>query len=362
MKRIVHIVGYAIRGGCETNCAVFIRHTPEMDHHVIVLDRAGPMSEVWKDLGATVSHHFSLEQGWLGFYRRVRALVRILPMDGAIVWGGIRVPLVLAGLAGLDCPTVIHAGNPFAAGRRVRLMLMASGWFFARPRSVTVVACSEHVARTYRKAPYFRLFPIEVCLNPVEILAVNPHSVRALGPAESARIGMVARLDPIKDHATLIQAFARLHQRWPRAELQLAGDGALRAPLEALAQKLGIGDAVRFHGTIADVPAFLNRLDLFCYITTEQEGMGNALAEALAHGLPCVVNDLPVLREVAGIEGRAARFTQSTPSLVDREIEDLLGDAGERRRLSEAAWRRAGEIFAPERAVRSYLSALKILA
>jgi glycosyltransferase involved in cell wall biosynthesis len=117
---------------------------------------------------------------------------------------------------------------------------------------------------------------------------------------------------------------------------------------------------VRFVGLIDDVPAFLSSLDLFCYFTTELEGMGNAMAEALAHGLPCLANDMPALREVAGTEGSAVRFTRSAPPLVAQEIEGLLGDPGERRRLSEAAWLRASGAFGPERAVRRYLSALGI--
>jgi glycosyltransferase involved in cell wall biosynthesis len=328
----------------------------------MVLDRPGPMSEVWRGLGATVSHHFSLGLGWRRFHFRVRSLVRILPMDGAILWSGIRVPLVLAGLAGLDCPTVIHAGNPFAADWRIRMMLKAADRMLSKPGFATVVACSEHVAKTFRTAPYFRRFPIQVCLNPVDIPAENPHRVREVPASGLARIGMVARLDPIKDHATLIRAFARLRGRRPNVELALAGDGALRARLEGLARELGVDEAVCFRGTVSDVPAFLGQLDLFCYFTTEGEGMGNALAEALAHGLPCLVNDLPVLREVAGPEGRAVRFTRSELSVVENEIDELLGNAGERRRLSEEAWRRADRTFSPGRVVRTYLSALSILS
>jgi glycosyltransferase involved in cell wall biosynthesis len=357
--RIIHIVAYAVRGGCETCCAVFIRHAPDFDHNVVVLGSSGPMSGYWEALGAKVSHHSLLEKGWWSFQREVRGLVRTMPADGVIVWTGVRVPIVLAALSGIGCPVALHAGNPFHGGWRVRLLLVASGWLAPRPQFVRVIACSEHVARTYRKAPYFDGFPIEACFNPIEIPAANPHAARALDPSGPARIGMVARLDPIKDHATLIRAFARLHSRRTRVELLLAGDGELRNSLEALARDLGVSESVRFLGAIGEVPAFLSSLDLFCYITTEREGMGNALAEAMAHGLPCLVNDLPVMREVAGKDGDSVRFTQSLPSLVERGIEELLGDAPKRQRLSEAAWRRARDAFAPGRVVRAYLSALQ---
>ena len=120
---------------------------------------------------------------------------------------------------------------------------------------------------------------------------------------------------------------------------------------------------MRFHGSIADVPAFLGQLDVFCFVTTPREGMGNALAEAMAHGLPCVVNDLPVMREVAGAPADgAARVVATDPTQISGGIEELLEDADERRRLSEAAWRRAREIFAPRRVVNRYLKVLKLHA
>lgn len=359
MKRIVHVVGFAVRGGCETNCAVFIRHSPEFEHHVIVLGRPGPMTETWRALGAAVSHHFMLHRGWWHFYRRFHALAEALPMDAAIVWGGIRVPLVVAGLASMGCPTVLHVGNPFAQGWRVRFMLRLSACFLGRPPTVKIMACSQHVARTFRGVPYFSQFPVGVSLNPVEIPNENEHTIRVLDAASRLRIGMVARLDPIKDHATLLAAFARLRQRWPLAELHLAGDGVLRPTLEAQAKYLGIAEAVCFHGTVGDVPEFLRSLDLFCYFTTESEGMGNALAEALAHGLPSVVSELPVLREVAGEDGRAARFVPADLAVIADTVTELLGDAEGRRHLSHAAWQRAHEAFAPVKAVKSYLTALQ---
>ena len=359
MKHLVHIVGYAVRGGCETNCAVFIQHSAEFEHHVIVLGQPGPMTEIWRALGAVVSHHFLLESGWVNFYRQFHALVKALPMEAAIVWGGIRVPLVVAGLARKGCPTVLHAGNPFEQGGRVRFMLWLSAKVLGQPRRVRIMACSQHVARTFRGVPYFSQFPLGVCLNPVEIPAKNEHTIRFLDTAKPVRIGMVARLDPIKDHATLLGAFAQLRQHWPLAELHLAGDGVLRPKLEAQTRELGISEAVIFHGSVSDVPEFLRSLDLFCYFTTEREGMGNALAEALAHGLPSVINELPVLREVAGAHGHAVKFVQRDAAVVADAIAELLSDALERRRLSDAAWQRACEAFAPNKVVESYLLFLR---
>jgi glycosyltransferase involved in cell wall biosynthesis len=361
-RRLLHVLGYAIRGGCETCSLVFIRHELEFEHHVIVLGEPGPMTAAWQALGATVHHLDVLGSGWMEFYRRLRRELNGAFFDGVILWAGIRVPLVLAALANKsrDLPVVIHAGNPFEARRRVRAILSLSGMVRMRPRRVTVIGCSTHVAVSFQRAPFYGDLRVETCLNPVEAPPANPHRPRLLQPDLPVHLGMVARLDPIKDHATLLRAFPFIRSRWPRAELHLAGDGPLRGELESLAAELGITPAVRFLGSIGDVPAFLQTLDVFCYVTSPREGMGNALAEAMAAGLPCVVNDLPVMHEVAGGQAEhAAAFAATRPEDLGRAIDGLLRNDAERRRLSDAAWRRASEVFSPRRVIDRYLAALE---
>ena len=359
-KRLLHVTGYAVRGGCETCCSVFIHHSPEFEHRVLVLGEPGPMTAVWQKDGAAVAHLDALGLGWIRFYARLRTeLDRQAPFDRVILWAGIRASLMMAALAGFNRPVVLHAGNPFAEPWRVRMLLRASV-LLPRPRSATVVACSVHVARSFRRAPYYRRLPVESCLNPVEAPRSNPHQPRALTPADPIHLGMVARLDPIKDHNTLLQAFAYLHKDWPRTELHLAGDGPLRSSLEALAGDLGIAPAVRFHGSIDGIPAFLETLDLFCYFTTQSEGMGNALAEALACGLPCVVSDLPVMHEVAGEPGEhVVRFISSDPREAAQAMDGLLRDAEEREQLSAKAYLRGSTWFSPCRIVERYLVLLE---
>lgn len=358
--RLLHLVGYAVRGGCERCCEVFIRYSHEYRHHVIVFGERGPMSAVWEQLGATVEHLDILRLGWIPFYARLRAALRGADFHSAILWAGIRVPLVLAILASFRRPVVLHAGNPFTEPVRVRLLLEV-GRLLPRPRAVVVVGCSVHVARSYRHAPYFRHLPVESCLNPVETPPENPHRPRRLTPADPVRIGMVARLDPIKDHAMLLRAFGRLRAIWPRAELHLAGEGPLRPALERLAAEEGLAGAVHFHGSIAQVAGFLRSLDLFAYFTTDHEGMGNALAEALAQGLPAVVNDLGVMREVGG-EGEdcAVRFTRAEPVAAAADLDAVLRDVTERATLSDRAFARARSGFAPRRVVERYLALLEV--
>jgi glycosyltransferase involved in cell wall biosynthesis len=118
-------------------------------------------------------------------------------------------------------------------------------------------------------------------------------------PADGVlRIGMQSRLQPTKDHLTLIEAFAALRTAHPgRAlTLEIAGDGPTRPQIEARIAALGLGGAVTRHGLLGreGVRDFLRGLDLYVH-STFGETQSNAIMQAMATGLPVVAS------EVAGV-------------------------------------------------------------
>lgn len=110
-------------------------------------------------------------------------------------------------------------------------------------------------------------------------------------PPGPFRIGTVGRLTPVKDHATLLGAFVHVREAIPDAELVLVGGGALRATLEALAETLGVREAVHFCGDRCDVPELLPAFDVFA-LSSRSEGYSISLLEACAAGLPIVATDV----------------------------------------------------------------------
>lgn len=106
-------------------------------------------------------------------------------------------------------------------------------------------------------------------------------------------IGLVARLNPIKDHRTFIRAAATLAARRRDVRFVCVGDGPpeLGEALTALAQDLGVSDRLVWVGRRADMPAVHAALDIACS-TSISEGFSNSLAEAMACGVPCVATDV----------------------------------------------------------------------
>lgn len=106
---------------------------------------------------------------------------------------------------------------------------------------------------------------------------------------EDLVIGVLARLDSTKDHPTFLRAARLVAGAVPEARFVCAGGGVQVGQLQRLARELGIADRVLFPGQL-DPAAALNAFDIACSPSLT-EGFPNAIGEAMACGLPCVVTD-----------------------------------------------------------------------
>jgi glycosyltransferase involved in cell wall biosynthesis len=118
-------------------------------------------------------------------------------------------------------------------------------------------------------------------------------------PDGASAVGCVARLDPIKDHSTLLNAFALLRRLRPDAWLICIGTQVepYATQLRALAGDLGIGSCIRWIAHEARMPDAYSALDVMC-LTSLSEGFPNVLAEAMACGTPCVATDVGDVRRI----------------------------------------------------------------
>ena len=137
-------------------------------------------------------------------------------------------------------------------------------------------------------------------------------------------VGIAARLNPVKDVATLIRGFALAAGSCPRLRLVIAGDGEEREMLEKLAQELGVADKVCFAGWISGgMDQFYQSLDINT-LTSLSETFPYALTEGVRYGLPTVSS------RVGGV-----------PYLIDHEVNGFLFPAGDAQALGRALIRLA---------------------
>jgi glycosyltransferase involved in cell wall biosynthesis len=166
---------------------------------------------------------------------------------------------------------------------------------------------------------------------------------RALGlPLDVPVVGSVTRLSAQKRLDRMLEAVAPLAE----VHLVLAGDGDLEGRLRELADSLAISQRVHFLGFREDVPLVLAALDLFL-ITSDKEGMANAMLEAMAAGVPVV--STPVSGAAEALEGgepSPGRIVAPTPGAITAAVEEILSDPARRADMSDAARVRALERFA----------------
>lgn len=267
--------------------------------------------------------------------------------QAVIVWHGmVCLPEILHALKNFGGRVLVHGGNPaHSMPKWVNLRYLLREKRLGRRCEATYVCCSRYVADSFVRSNYLRRFPRVVVPNGAKPLTVPVHVPRKIGWKESFTIGMVARLDHIKDHPTLLRAFAKVLAGWPTARLELAGDGERKSGLEQLSRELGIEESVSFLGTVENVYRVMAGWDVFAYATTDQEGLGNALVEAMAYGLPCVVTETGPMREVAGQQPVVVLVDKANPHSFALAVNSLIESLEKRKALSSQARSRAEKEF-----------------
>ncbi|MGI9032845.1 MAG: glycosyltransferase [Acidimicrobiales bacterium] len=164
---------------------------------------------------------------------------------------------------------------------------------------------------------------------------------RSLGLTPSdPLVGIVGRLVPIKDHATILEAMVRI----PGANLVIIGDGELRGDLEGQVEVMGLRGRVHFTGWLSDMAAAISDLDVVV-LTSRNEGTPVALIEASAAAKAVVATDVGGVRSVVvdGLTGLLA--PASDGEAVSALIARLLADADVRCRLGRAGREHVRERF-----------------
>jgi glycosyltransferase involved in cell wall biosynthesis len=207
--------------------------------------------------------------------------------------------------------------------------------YFARVRRA--IANSRAAARVLQLAWNYT-GDVRVCRNALRPSLVPAAPVRKAYPDAAIKLGVVARLYPVKGVAIVLHAVRALRLRGVDAELQIAGAGPELERLQALSRALGLADQVRFRGAVRDMEPFYRGIDClvhaplteaFGLVVLEAAALGcpviavaiDGLPEAVASGVSgyCVAPTLP-LAEYAALGGGAAGL----PALVYDPSRDAL--------------------------------------
>jgi glycosyltransferase involved in cell wall biosynthesis len=186
---------------------------------------------------------------------------------------------------------------------------------------------------------------------PAEGVRTQARAALGLTPDEIA-IGTVGALEHRKGHRHLLEAIAALgastqDARAMRLKCFVAGDGSLRADLDAEVRRLGLEPFVRLMGRLDDPRALLWALDIFV-LPSLNEGLGVALLEAMACGLPVVASDTAGPKEVIEQEHSGLLFRPGSSAELAQALRRVMETPGMRIAIGGAARDRIVEGFTME--------------
>jgi glycosyltransferase involved in cell wall biosynthesis len=136
------------------------------------------------------------------------------------------------------------------------------------------------------------------------------------------------------------------------------GDGSYRKELERLAA----GMNVHFEGFQSNPDRYYAEADIFIMPSLGPEGLPMVSIEAMAHGLPCLLSDLEVHREITAAGTAGMLFRTGDADDLQRKLLTLIENGDLRSAYSEAAYQRVKEVYNREVALRSYLRVFDLTA
>jgi len=161
-------------------------------------------------------------------------------------------------------------------------------------------------------------------------------------PAGRPLVGIVATLRSWKGHRYLIEAVHGLPQE---VGLVIVGDGPQRRNIETRIRELGMGERVSLAGNQRDVLPWLQSLDVFALPSYANEGVPQALLQAMLCGLACVTTAAGSIGEIARDGATAIVVKPESAADLKRGLEKALGDEKLRVRLGRAARAHCAENF-----------------
>jgi glycosyltransferase involved in cell wall biosynthesis len=256
-----------------------------------------------------------------------------------------------------------HSMAPFASGLAAAMVVtrrmdyVPNRWFapYLYNRAVDgVAAISKGVARALVAAGVSEQ-RITVIPSGVDCTRFAPPSSeqkaaarRELGlDPDQIAVASVGALELRKGHRYLLDAVGQLRERRPALRGYIAGDGSQRAALEQQVQRLGLGASVRLMGSIGDPRTLFWAIDIFVQPSV-MEGLGVALLEAMACGLPVIASRAGGMAEVIGDRHSGRLVAAADSGALARAIEQLAAAPATRLSLGAEARIHAVQNFSLE--------------
>jgi glycosyltransferase involved in cell wall biosynthesis len=306
--KVLHIITGLNTGGAEMmlfKLLATLRHREGLEMEVISLRKPGRIGAMISELGIRVSSP-KMNGGILSLSRlpQLVSMVRAARTDVVQTWmshanvlGGIAARA--AGVSPIVWGLRQSQLTP-GMGKRSTEAVIRLGGFLSHRIPVRIVCVSEAARLAHSMIGYDdqRCVVIPNGFD-LDLFRPDPDARAALRAelaldAETAVVGLIARTDPYKDHATFITAAARVRLSYPNTVFVLAGEGADESNLRLakMIRDSGLESAMRLLGARSDVARITASLDVAVSSSACGEAFSNTLGEALCSGVPAAATDV----------------------------------------------------------------------
>ena len=386
---VVWVSPYLQRGGTEHHI-LYLLQAVRWSTPPVLLAPHGPLEASFQESGARVVPFQDLTGNWWRGIRSFRGALDLVLSEVDRLSPRASVPIVhvhgAAELAWLAAPVARRQG--------ARMLFTAHGYFgpgarwsyriaarLLRRARIPVIAVSGQERQRWRRCGYpeeaIVVVPngvpdstVAAARVPTEPEPGTPHLerrdalLRALGvavPPDGQLVAVVARLEPQKGIAVLLEAAARLAMTFPRLHVVVMGDGSLRSQLESQARHLGLAGRVVFKGSVPRAASYLPAFDAFC-LPSSDEALPLAVLEAMAAGCAVVATRVGGVPEVVrdGVDGLLVE--PEDPEALAGALRHLLGSPSALAEMRRAARRRYETSFTSRHMASKTLAVYRQLA
>ncbi|MHB1674815.1 MAG: glycosyltransferase [Acidobacteriaceae bacterium] len=291
--KIVHVVDSMDVGGAETIVSQMCRLQRDQGHdpRVYAVANLGALGEQMRQEGFVVQTHLgrSLPDGMRNFFRTFKE------SQPDVVHLHNPTPTIYAATAArmAGVPSIVSTRHSLV-GKPRRLVVEIKYALAARCCDWIVGICdatADNLKDTH-SIPGRKIVRVYNGAAPLRRVAKEQQPQK-----DGFTLIYVGRLEPVKNHALLLNAFCAAHLSMPDLRLWMVGDGSERKRLETLANELGISAQVTFWGQQLDVAPFFSAADAFI-MSSISEGLPMSLLQALSLGLPAIVTNVGGMAEV----------------------------------------------------------------
>ena len=361
--KVIHLISGGDSGGAKTHVHMLLQNLSRTIDVTMVCFMEGPFSQEARELG--IPTVVLPGRNLLRTFHTLKKMVQdggyqIIHCHGA---RGNMMGALLRQATGLPVVTTVHSdyrldylGRPFSRLTYGTINTIALRYLDYRI-GVSDAMTNLLISRKFDPDKLFTIY------NGLDFTPRTPamtreeywKSVGLKADENSVVVGIAARLNPVKDIATLVRGFALAHESCPNLRLLIAGDGEQMEMLKNLARELGVEDQVCFAGWVSDTDSFYNALDINT-LTSLSETFPYSLTEGARAGLPTVasrVGGVPYLIE-HGVHGFL--FEAGDYKALAHHLATLAQDPELRRHMGQRLYQRAKQDYSLESTLQRQLS------